>query len=261
MLTIKFSDRQTKSVVLTANLLAWQDIRARYRRSAIGPFWLTISMGVLIASIGLVFGQLFNTPMDEYLPFLAAGIILWTFITSVINEGCSGFIDAESIIKQLPIPFLVHILRIVWRNLLILVHNIIILPLVFLVMGKDVGLVALLAIPGLIFVVLCLGWIAFLCAIVCTRYRDLSQIITNVLQVAFYLTPIIWMPSLIPDRVGANLLDLNPFFHLLELIRGPLLGNVTSLLSWGIVGGATLIGWGFTLLVFRRLCRRKDYWL
>ena len=246
------------SLVVT---LGWHDIRGRYRRSAIGPFWLTISMGVMIASIGLVFGQFFKTPMDEYLPFLAAGIILWAFITGAINEGCTGFIEAEGMIKQLPIPLFVHILRVVWRNLLILAHNILILPLVLLVMGKGIGLEALLAIPGLLLVALCLSWVALLLAMLCARYRDLAQIVASVLQVAFYLTPIIWMPSLLPDRMGATFLQLNPFYHLLELIRAPLLGVVPSLTSWLVVLVIAIVGWGLTLLVFSRLRHRVAYWL
>ena len=241
--------------------LGWHDIRGRYRRSAIGPFWLTISMGVMIASIGLVFGQIFNTRLDEYLPFLTVGIILWAFITGVINEGCTAFIDAEAIIKQLPVPLFVHILRVLWRNLLILAHNILILPLVLLAMGKGIGLEALLAIPGLLLVSLCLSWVALLFAMLCARYRDLAQIVASLLQVAFYLTPIIWMPSLLPDRMGATFLQLNPFYHLLELIRAPLLGVAPSLTSWLVVLVISVVGWGFTLSVFSCLRHRVAYWL
>src|SRR5690606_38293826 len=85
-------------------MLGWQDVRQRYRRSVLGPFWLTISMGIMIFTIGVVFGHIFKTPMQEFLPFLAIGLILWGFISSVITEGCMGFIAAEGIIKQLPIP-------------------------------------------------------------------------------------------------------------------------------------------------------------
>ena len=242
-------------------ILGWHDIKGRYRRSAIGPFWLTISMGVLIVSINIVFGQIFNTPMDKYLPFITAGIILWAFITGTINEGCTAFIEAEGIIKQLPIPLFVHILRVLWRNLLILAHNILILPLVLLIMGKGVGLEALLAIPGLLLVVLCLSWASLLFAMLCARYRDLAQILVNILQVLFYLTPIIWMPSLLPDRMGANFLQFNPFYHLLELTRAPLLGVVPSLTSWLVVLVIAVVGWVFTLLVFFRMRHRVAYWL
>jgi lipopolysaccharide transport system permease protein len=252
------SGLQRLSLVAT---LGWHDIQGRYRRSTIGPLWLTISMGVMIVSIGTVFGQIFNTPVDEYLPFLAAGIIFWAFITGTIIEGCTSFIDAEGMIKQLPIPLFVYIFRVLWRNLLILAHNILILPLVLLVMSKGIGLEALLAIPGLLLVTLCLSWIAFLFAMLCARYRDLAQIVASVLQVAFYLTPIIWKPSLLPDRMGATFLQLNPFFHLLELIRAPLLGVVPSLTSWLVVLVIAVAGWAFTLLVFSHLRHRVTYWL
>ena len=85
--------------------------------------------------------------------------------------------------------------------------------------GKSVSLVALLAIPGFALVVLCLSWLAFFFGIVCTRYRDLPQIVASVLQVGFYFTPIIWMPVLLPERLGANLLNWNPFYHMLEVMR------------------------------------------
>ncbi len=244
-----------------AKMLAWYDLLGRYRRSVIGPFWLTISMGVMIACIGLVFGGIFKSSMNEYLPFLAAGIIHWTFITGAINEGCIGFISSEGMIKQLPIPFFVHVLRVVWRNILMLTHHILILPLVFLLMGKGVSLAALLAIPGFFLVVLCLSWMAFFLAIVCTRYRDLPQIVASVLQVGFYFTPIIWMPTMLPKRLGTAILDWNPFYHMLELMRTPLLGDAPALASWLVVGAITILGWGLTLLLFTRVKQRIAYWL
>jgi ABC-type polysaccharide/polyol phosphate export permease len=250
-----------RRVVAIALTLAYYDLKNRYRRSVVGPFWLTISMGVMIASIGIIFGQIFNTPMVDYLPFLAAGIILWAFITGTIIEGCTGFIDAEGIIKQLPIPLFVHILRVLWRNLLILAHNILILPIVLLVMGKGIGLEVLLAIPGLLLVALCLSWMALLLAMLCARYRDLAQIVASVLQVAFYLTPVIWMPSLLPGRMGAAFLQLNPFYHLLELIRAPLLRVVPSMTSLLAVLVMAVVGWIFTLLIYSRLRHRVAYWL
>lgn len=241
--------------------LALQDLRGRYRRSTLGPFWLTVSMGVMISTIGLVFGQIFNTQMDSFLPFLATGIILWAFITGTISEGCTAFISAEGIIKQLRLPLFVHVFRVLLRNLLILAHNILILPLVMLVMGKGIHLEAMLAIPGLFLVSLCLSWMALLLAMLCARYRDLPQIVASVLQVAFYLTPIIWLPALLPDRMSATFLQLNPFYHLLELVRAPLLGVVPGFTSWLVVLVMSVIGWGFTLLIFSRLRHRVAYWL
>jgi ABC-type polysaccharide/polyol phosphate export permease len=242
-------------------MLGWQDVRQRYRRSALGPFWLTISMGVMIGTIGLVFGQIFESSMSEFLPFLAAGMILWAFILSVLTEGCTGFISAEGIIKQLPLPLFVHIMRMIWRNVLILAHNIVILPIVFLVMGKAPSATALLSVPGFVLVVINVTWAALILAVLCARYRDLPQIVNSVLQVIFYLTPILWMPKLLPQRAGLYLLDLNPFFHLLEIIRGPLLGEVPTATNWIVSIAVAVVGWVAALLLYGRFKSRIAYWL
>lgn len=241
-------------------VLGWQDVRARYRRSALGPFWITLSMGIMIGTIGIVFGQIFKSPMHEFLPFLTIGMILWSFIAAVVTEGATGFISAESIIKQLPIPMFVHIMRMIWRNLLILLHNLVIFPIVLLVVGKPLGWVALLSIPGLALGALNLSWIALLLAIVCARYRDLPQMVTSVLQVIFYLTPVMWLPTLLPRDVS-YLLDLNPVYHLLEVIRAPLLGLAPSVTSWVVAGVLAVVGWIVALFVFGRYRRRIAYWL
>ncbi len=242
-------------------VLGWQDVRARYRRSALGPFWITISMGVMIGTIGIVFGQIFKSPMQEFLPFLAIGMILWTFIAAVVTEGATGFISAEGIIKQLPIPLFVHIMRMIWRNFLILMHNVVIFPIVLLLVGKPLGWIALLSIPGLLLDILNLGWIVLILAIVCARYRDLPQMITNMLQVIFYLTPVMWMPSLLPARAGTFLLDFNPVFHLLEVARAPLLGQLPTTTNWVVSCVMAVVGWALALLIFGRYKRRIAYWL
>ena len=104
-------------------LLGWQDIRRRYRRSIIGPFWLTISMGVLVAVLSILYGALFRVEIADYAPFLALGFIVWTLISGFISEGCVAFTGAESIIKQVDLPLSVHVYRVVWRNCIIFFHN------------------------------------------------------------------------------------------------------------------------------------------
>jgi lipopolysaccharide transport system permease protein len=244
-----------------AAMLGWQDIKQRYRRSKVGPFWITISMGVMIASIGIIFGQIFDSSMKEYLPHLTVGIIFWAFISGVIDDGCLGFVAAEGIIKQLPIPLFVHIVRVVWRNVLTLLHNLIILPFIMLVMGVPITLHIFLILPGIALVLVNLTWIALLLGVVCTRFRDMPNIIVSILQVAFYLTPIIWMPKLLPERAGTILLDINPFYHLLEIIRLPFLGQLPNGISWFFALGMAVVGWAITLKVFGRYQHRIAYWL
>lgn len=242
-------------------VLGWQDVRQRYRRSMLGPLWLTISMGVIIATIGIVFGTLFKVPMTDFLPSLASGIILWGYISTVINEGCNSFIASDAIIKQLPIPLFVHVLRMTWRNVIILIHNLVILPLVFIAVGKAVEPVILLALPGFALLTLNLLWVALILGAICARYRDLSQIIGSVLQVAFYVTPIMWLPQSLPKGAAIYLLNMNPAYHLLEIVRAPLLGHWPSAMNWGVSGALAVFGWALALVIYGRCRRRIAYWL
>lgn len=244
-----------------AAYLAWSDIRQRYRRSSLGPWWITISTGCMISCIGVIFGNIFETPTQEFFPFLASGMILWAFINSVISESSVVFVTAEATIKQLPLPLFTHILRMIAKNFIILLHNLVILPIVFLVVGKSVSLYSLLFIPNLFIVVLNLMWISLVLSVICTRFRDFPQIVQSLLQVFFYITPVIWMPGLLAQKTAVMVLEPNPFYHLIELIRAPLLGHVPSISNYVFCVLFALIGWGISLFVFNRFKTRIAYWL
>ena len=243
------------------SILGWQDVKQRYRRSTLGPFWLTISMGVMISTIGLVFGQLFDAPMKQYLPFFAIGMILWSFYSTTLNEGCIGFVCSEAIIKQLPIPLFSHILRVVWRNTIIFAHNLVILPIIFIIFGITLDFIALLSILGIILAIINLAWMALLGGILCTRYRDLPQIVLSILQVLYFITPIIWMPNQLPKQSTLYLLDLNPAYHLIEVVRAPLLGLTPSFTNWCVSIGLMIMGWLITIITFGCYKNRISYWL
>ena len=240
-------------------MLGWQDIRQRYRRSTLGPFWLTISMGALVGGLGVLYAGLFKMDVADYLPFVAAGLILWGLISGLITEGCTAFIDAEGIIKQVNLPLSVHVYRVVWRNSIVFAHNVIIYVAAAVIFSIQPGWTGLLALPGL--ALLCLNgvWAGLLLGLVSARFRDVPQIAASIVQVAFFLTPIIWKPELLPDR--AFILEINPFFHLLELVRAPLLGQAPGLVSWLAASGITLGGWLVTLVMYRRYRWRIAYWV
>jgi ABC-type polysaccharide/polyol phosphate export permease len=241
--------------------LGWQEVATRYRRSRVGALWLTINMGVLIAVLSLVFGTLFRIPTEEFIPYLATGLILWAFFSASIGEGCSGFIDAGATILQVRMPLSTQLGLILYRNLIILGHNLLIIPLVFLVFLRPVSPEALWAIPGFILVLLNLGWMMLILAVICARYRDMIQIVQNAMQVLFYLTPIIWTLELLEDRVGAAWLQFNPFFHLITVIRSPLLGHETTWINWAVVIGMVVIGWTIAIPFFGKYRKRVPYWL
>jgi lipopolysaccharide transport system permease protein len=241
--------------------LGWQDVATRYRRSRIGAFWLTINMAVMIASIGLLFGRLFGQPLDEFLPYLAAGQIVWGLLAAAINEGCIAFSSASGIILQVRMPLFVHVGRVLWRNLIIFAHNLLILPLVFLFFMKPVSLVALLAIPGFLLMLINVTWIMLIASVVCARFRDVTQIVQNAVQVLFFLTPIMWTAETLTGRVGSLILNLNPFNSFLDIVRSPLLGQYPEPLHWAISLGLAVVGWIVALWFYGHRLKRLAYWL
>ncbi|WP_245454809.1 ABC transporter permease [Mesorhizobium sp. M3A.F.Ca.ET.080.04.2.1] len=244
-----------------ATTFGWQDVAQRYRRSRVGAFWLTINMGVLIGALGLIFGNLFRSPMQEYLPFICSGVIIWGFISSCLNEGCTSFISAEAIILQVRMPLFTHILRTAFRNMVIFAHNLVIFPIVILVLGRNFSLCTMLSIVGFIFVSLNLLWMMLVLGVVCARYRDLTQVIQNLLQVFFYITPVMWQIKTLPETASRYLFDLNPFYHLVTIVREPLLGEAPAAMSWSVVVAMMACGWVFAIWFFGRYRQRIAYWL
>lgn len=238
----------------------WQDVAQRYRRSRVGAFWLTINMGVLIGVLGLVFGILFRIPLRDFLPYVGAGLVLWGYLSTALNEGCTTFIASEGIILQVRMPLFTHVLRTLWRNAIIFFHNLMVLPLLLLAVGRVPTWDALWAIPGWILVSLNLAWMMLGLGVVCARFRDMTQIMQNLLQVLFYLTPLMWMPQALP--AGMRLLvELNPFFHLVTLVRNPLLGEAVPGTTWTAALALLAFGWLVVVPFFARFRHRVPYWL
>jgi lipopolysaccharide transport system permease protein len=243
-------------------MLAWQDIRQAYRRSAVGPFWLTIGMAVQILTMGIVFGLIFKTDLREYLPFLATSIILWGLISSTINDGCLAFISAEAIIKQLQIPHFQHVFRVVWKNIITAGHNVVILPLVFLAFWEFPNWSILAIVPALLILTLNLTWVVWLLGMMSARYRDMPPIVNSVVTIAFYITPIMWYPKLIEnDSLAHLLLGLNPLYHWVQIVRLPILGQWPTLENWGLASLSAGIGWLITVLAHRKYRNMIAYWV
>lgn len=242
-------------------MLAWQDVKQAYRRSAIGPFWITASMAVQIAAMGVVFGMIFKTPLYEYLPFLASSIILFGLISSIVTEGCMAFISAEAMIKQIKISMFVHVFRVVLKNLFNFAHNLVLIPLVFLVMWHPIGWQVLLFIPGLILVLLNVAWIVLILGMVSSRFRDLPQVISALMTIIYFVTPVMWQPSLIPGGTAHLLLGLNPFYHLLQLLRLPFLSSLPTFENWFVCVAMAAGGWVLAFFVLRRFGNQIAYWV
>ena len=239
--------------------LGWQDIRQRYRRSAIGPFWITMSLGVTVVVMGILYAKLFHQDVHSYLPYLATGMVIWSLVSGIVNESPSVFISSEGIIKQIPMPFGIHAMRMVWRNTIIFFHNVIVVFFVLLIFGVNPGWNLLLFPVDLLFVTLNGYWVAILLGILGARYRDIVQMVANVVQVLFFLTPVMWNAKSIQHKTW--ILDVNPLYHLLEIMRSTFMGGPLPIFSWEVVILMTGLGWMLALWLLSRYRRRIAYWL
>lgn len=164
-------------------------------------------------------------------------------------------------ITQLDIPMSFHLFRLVWSSFLFFIHNAVIIPLVLLAMLYPVNWVCLLAVPGFLLLTLNITWMGMFTGIFCTRFRDFPQLIASILQVFFYVTPIMWMPDLAPQRASRVLLDMNPFHHLLSIVREPLMGTVPTLTSYLVCCFMAIVGWCAAAMLLGRYRDRIAYWL
>ncbi|MEM5422977.1 ABC transporter permease [Paraburkholderia ferrariae] len=260
MLTLALADLKQSIVSWRLwTLLGWLEIRQRYARSRVGPFWLTISMGVMIGSLGVVYGTLFGQNMREYLPFLAASLVMWGLFSQTVQDGSVAYINSGSYIRQMATPKLIYMLQVVWRNLIVMTHNAVIIVALLVIFGVKDWKTLPLFIPGLLLYLLNILWIAMLAGLLSARFRDLPQIISALLQVAFYITPIIFRPNAL-NRFQF-IVEWNPLAYLLDLVRGPLIGQAPSALTWGVAGGMAVLGWTLALWLTGRYTKRIPYWI
>ena len=235
------------------------DVKLRYRRTFLGPFWMTISFGASAAALTLVYSTLFKVSAGSYFAYLITGLAVWGLIAGLINEGCSTFIRQAHLIQQHPLPMLVHALRLVVGNFLVFLHNLLIVVIAIALSGVPLGWPTLLAVPALIVILLNGVWVAMLLGMLCTRFRDLPPLIALLVNIAFLVTPVFWYRHMLAAR--ARFVDFNPLYAFLEFVRAPLLGQWPSEAAVRVVVVATILGWLVTLFVAVRLQPRLAYWI
>ena len=239
--------------------LGWLDIKLRYRGSLLGPFWLTISTAVWIGSMGFLYSVLFHMDLHGYLPFLALSLVLWTALSGLVSDACNTFLQSEAMIRSMRMPYFVHAVRVVVRTVIGLAHNIPVVVVVFALFAIWPGATGLWALPG--FALWTVDAFATCLALgtLCARFRDIPPIVGSLMQIAFFVTPIMWQPQ----QLGKHgwWLRLNPFNDVLEVVRQPLLGNMPTLHMWAAAIAFSLCFWAITGLLFVRVRGRLAFWM
>jgi lipopolysaccharide transport system permease protein len=251
--------REGSRLLPLAWTLGWLDIRLRYRGSTLGPLWLTLSTGIMVGALGYLYSRIFHMDVHDYLPFLALSLVLWGFLGTVVAESCTAFTESEGIVRAMRMPFFLFAIRLLIRNVLVLGHNVLVIALVYVVFQIWPGSHAMLAIPGLLLWGIDALALVLLLGTFCARFRDILPIVASVMQIAFFMTPVIWKPEQLGR--GQALLWLNPFFDVLEIVRQPLLGVLPGADIWLGALLYSLVLWGLAWSMFTRARGRIAFWI
>jgi len=224
------TERTIRDVVRSLRLwhiwirLGLQDVRLKFRRSAVGVGWIFVNLAVLVSSIGFIYANLLGQDAREFIPYLTIGMILWGYLTSSIVDGGNAFVNSEGYIKQISLPIYVYIFRFFVSISATTLITMCAFAIVAVIYRVPVGPGTLLVIPGLLMVMITSLLLITIFAHLNARFRDVAHMAAVGMQVLFYVTPVIFPAHLLRQRPSLSLvIDLNPMYHLLEVIRRPLL--------------------------------------
>lgn len=240
--------------------LGWNDIAKQYRRSFVGPVWITLNTAAFIVTFGMIGAQLFKIEVETYLPYFCAGHVLFTFMSALVTEGCSTFTGADAFLKQTPYPKMAFVFRVVWRNIIMLGHNFVIIFGVLAWAGLLPGVLWVSFFVGVLITLVTGSLVVAILGALSARFRDIPMAVASIMQISFFVTPVMWKPDQLTERAKV-LVHFNPLASHLELMRAPLLGKLQDEAAW-LTAGVTLAVLAAVYVVLYLIARKRIvYWL
>jgi len=218
--------------------LTKQDIVVRYNRSMLGILWALISPLMLAVIVGFVYGKLFNTDFKSFFPYFFSGLITWIFVSGCANAGTTAFLIAEGYIKQINLDVEIFPLRVALSTffhylMAIFAYYVVALFCFPEIFTRNIWLI----LPCMLLLLWISSSITVIAAFLNTYFRDYTHLQSIVLQIVFYVTPIIYQPSMLADRGASYIFEYNPFYYMINIMRAPLLGQPVSWDVFGITVG------------------------
>jgi lipopolysaccharide transport system permease protein len=239
--------------------LAIDDLATRYARTVIGPFWVTLSHAVFVLGYAWWSSLVLTANFSEQIIYLAAGLTVWLMIANCLSDSCALYERAVPILMAYDLPVSMHVHRSVMGHFFSFGHNLLVFFAVIAVFGNPMNINTLLVIPALVVLYIAMTGIALGLGVFGRRYRDVGPLISSIVGALFILTPIFWRRG----AVGAqsHLADLNPLYHLVEIVRAPMLGLVPSHTNWIVAIGFSLICLIVGGLTFANYRKQLSYWI
>jgi len=242
--------------------ISWFNFAIRYRKTILGPAWLLVGPILFIAIIGRLFAQVGGIPEEIFIPHLTIGLVGWALAEGFVMKSTTVFSRAKAQILQGGMSLTDIVMVDVLSTIIYFAHQIVLILAVFLIFRLSVTPYALVSLVGLAFAVANGIWLTIFFGILGARYRDITEVIQAIMRIAFLATPIIWIPG---DTGHGGLMGVflvfNPFYHFLEIIRAPLMGEPIALLSWVVVISITVIGSLFAALFSHRFSKVVPLWV
>ncbi len=241
--------------------LGFNEVRRRYHRTRIGPFWSTLTLLVYILAVGIVGAGLWGQDIKTYLPFLASGMLVWNFLSILMNESCLLFTTGTLLFTNAKMEYSTLAYALVWKHFVLFLHNMVVYALVVLFNPAVLDWASLLAIPGMVIVLANGVWITLIIGLVCLRFRDVAPLVISATTIGMLVTPLFWAPDRLPPGLThLFFVQLNPIYRLIDIVRTPLLGGVPTGASYAAAVAITVCGWLITYFMFRQFRMRISYW-
>ena len=222
--------------------LAISKLRVRFIRTALGPVWEIIGTMIFLIFITVIWSRLWGRSFFDYFGFLYTGYAIWKIISTTITE--STFLFSElyaNALRNMKCNPLSFCLGNSLKNIFILFLN---LPIVFLITMYNGTLsingILLLCYYLIIFFITTVC-VSFMVGSLCLKFRDLQYSVVVIMQLLFFMTPVIWDPQQISEKGRFFLVDVNIFYHYVEFFRSALLYGKVNMLSVYVVTISSVI--------------------
>jgi ABC-type polysaccharide/polyol phosphate export permease len=241
--------------------LSWQAIRSQYRRTYLGPWWITAQQIIFVAGLSLLFGILMGQDLKTFIPYVAIGFIVFSWMTTMLSGGSTCIVQNSPSIKTSTGPLSIYALSNFASATIQFAHNCVVIVFVVIVFQGYVDW-TIVVLPLALLVVAVNGvaiglWLGPLVA----RYRDVGPIVAALTSVLFFFTPIFWKTTDLTNAQVAGLAGWNPFAYLLEFVRDPILGSWPREIVWIGVAIITVVNVLAGIVHFGRTRDRLAYWL
>lgn len=243
----------------TSCKLALQDIELRYKRSLLGPFWISASLVATLLALAFVFSQVFEQEFGRYIIWLGAGLLTWQLITTLTHDASTSITDHANLLQNVPLPMTAIAGRVVVRTSIIFAHNAVAVLATLMIFGLQPQPIMFMALPGAAIILLFGYFLTIAIGPICARFRDIPLVVQNMMQVIFFLTPIFWMPSAVSHR--PMFIHANPFYHMVQLVRAPMFGTPADPMNWHVTFACCALAMVLAMLSLSLTKRRINLWL